>query len=390
VAVLAAMAVAMLAAAVWPSARAFAGAPATTCTALPPALAQALDRLTATCKHALCGQAFDRQSFTDASASATPASTTTSTAAAAPATTPAAPAPACPHGSWPPLIDAIARTLAADGFVLLGEIHDNNIHHDLRAALITAPDARTGLVFEQIGADRQAALADLPRSPDGAISATLDEFLARLDWANSGWAKMADYRPLFAAALAARRPIYAGDPPRDTLRRSARDGEAFLPEPDRTRLALTTPLAEDLEAASLTEIEEAHCGLMPQSALAPMAYAQRYRDAHLADATLAAARGAGAILLTGNGHVRADRGVPWYLARRAPGRPILAVVFTEVDDTKSDPSDYAPRSPTRVPAADWIVLTGKPPVRPDRCEEMRAAFDAIRKQRQQSPQPPKP
>ena len=51
-----------------------------------------------------------------------------------------------------------------------------------------------------------------------------------------------------------------------------------------------------------------------------MAAAQRYRDAHMADCPhRGSARHGSAILIAGNGHVRADRGVPWHIRQRAPG-----------------------------------------------------------------------
>ena len=127
-----------------------------------------------------------------------------------------------------------------------------------------------------------------------------------------------------------------------------------------------------LQDALLTELEESHCGMMPKTAFGNMAFAQRYRDAHLADAVLKAAEKQGsAILLAGNGHVRTDRGVPAYLRQRAPDRKVVSVMLIEVEDGKTDPQAYVPRDPDGKPVADYIVLTPRQQ-RPDPCEAMRA------------------
>lgn len=338
--------------------------PVVACSARPNELVEAFDREFDGCEHPLCGMAI---------------------AVAAPAPAQAAPLEAeCPpYATWSRLQAAIDETLAAGGFVLLGEIHDNQAHHDLRAALISGLAATRhdaggpAIVFEQIRADQRAAIAPFAKpAPGDAERPGLDALLSALAWEKSPWSKSADYRPLFSAVLSARLPVHAGDPGREAMYRAARDGSASIPSEDRTRLGLETPLGEPLDLASFAEIEEAHCGLMPKAALSGMAYAQRFRDAHMADVLISAADGSGAILIAGNGHVRADRGVPWYLARRVPGRPILAVVFSEVDEARSDPGSYVPRGPDGKAAADWLVFAPRQKRNGDPCAEMRAAFEA--------------
>ena len=96
---------------------------------------------------------------------------------------------------------------------------------------------------------------------------------------------------------------------------------AALTAEERAGLGLDTPLSAPLAEALNWELVDSHCGAMPPQAFGGMAAAQRYRDAHLADALLgAAARHGSAILIAGNGHVRSDRGVPWYIRLRTPGR----------------------------------------------------------------------
>lgn len=279
--------------------------------------------------------------------------------------------------------EALVSLVRSRRFVLLGEVHDNPDIHRERARLIA--DASRGrekpaaLVFEHIRedqngaleafAERQAAEAG-PR--DGARSA--DDLLAALEWPKSGWPDAAMFKPLFVEAIAGRHAIYAGDAPKTEVRKVSREGLPAVSEADRTRLRLDEALARPLEDALLGELEASHCGLMPKTAFGNMALAQRYRDARIAAAMLAAAEAQGqAVLLAGNGHVRRDRAVPYQLARLAKDPATLVVEFLEVDDEKKDPAAYLPRAPDGAAAADFVVLMPRAE-RPDPCEEMRKRF----------------
>jgi uncharacterized iron-regulated protein len=289
---------------------------------------------------------------------------------------------ACSPSPLAQLQRALTAHLAGGGLVLLGEVHDNGTQHALRGRLldaIAADLARQGrsvpaVVFEHIRTDQAAALTPVtaPTSVDAREQAR--DLLARLDWSKSGWPAADLFLPIFEAAMAHALPILPGHPSRSEVRDVARRGVHALPDDAVTRLGLDVPLPAPLQSALLDELEASHCGLMPRSAFANMALAQRYRDAHLAASLASAASGFGsAILFAGNGHVRRDRGVPWDLARIAPERKTLAVAFIEVEDGKDDPGGYVPRDPSGAPAADYVVLTPRTE-RPDPCEVMRAQF----------------
>jgi uncharacterized iron-regulated protein len=110
---------------------------------------------------------------------------------------------------------------------------------------------------------------------------------------------------------------------------------------------------------------------MPKSAFGNMAFAQRYRDAHLARALADAAVAHGrAMLLAGNGHVRKDRGVPWHLERMAPGKAVVVVMLIEVEDGKSEPSAYPDAVSGDRALADFVVFTPRAQ-REDPCARMR-------------------
>jgi uncharacterized iron-regulated protein len=259
------------------------------------------------------------------------------------------------------------------GIVLLGEVHDNPAHHQVRAWLIenSAKASRPSppaVVFEQIRADQQPAL-DRYKVLTEAGGTTADDLFRLLEWDKSGWPSAGVYKPLFEAVVAARLPIFAGNLPKDQVRAVARGG-TVAPE-DRARLKLDNPMPASLAEALNRELADGHCGMLPPEAIGRMAAAQRYRDAHLADALLSAQQRHGAaILIAGNGHVRSDRGVPWHIRQRAPETRVKTVVLVEVEQGKADPSLYVPRDPEGRPAADLVIFTPRAE-RGDPCAAMR-------------------
>lgn len=250
---------------------------------------------------------------------------------------------------------------------LVGEIHDNAQHHKLRARQIE-PISMRSIVFEQLRTDQQPAIDAFMAQPKE--SRTLDAFLKAVDWEKSGWSKY-DYRTLFQAVLDAGLPIYAGDAPRDLIRKAAKEGAAAIPADEQKRLGLDVPLDPSLHDASLTEIEASHCGMLPKSAFGGMAFAQRVRDATLADVALKAFERHGAVtVFAGNGHVRADRGVAWYVRARAANVPVQSTMLVEVEDGKTDADAYVPRGPDLKPAVDYVIFTPRAE-RGDPCEAFR-------------------
>lgn len=254
-------------------------------------------------------------------------------------------------------LPALAARLEAIGPVdvlILGEAHDNPHHHKLRAALLTSP----AIVMEHLRADQQTGLTAFNALQAGGPSKpTIEDLKSKVDWAKGGWDKY-PLDPLLEAVVASRSTVYAGDTPRDVIRKIAKQGASVLSGAEVPRLALDKPLGPELDAASAAEIEASHCGMLPETAIPPMAFAQRYRDAHLADATLRAVSEHGkAVLLTGNNHARTDRGVPWYLRARAPDGKVASIMLVEVEEGQPDPEAYVPRDPAGKPAADYLIFT---------------------------------
>lgn len=276
------------------------------------------------------------------------------------------------------LLSVAVAAMAERSVVLLGEVHDNPVHHRFRAGLIAVARERSAarpgpekpsnpaLVFEHIRADQAGALTALQQTDGTPIATSADAWLAALDWDKSGWPDKAMFKALFEEAIAGRHPVYAGEPMRGVVRDISRQGFAAVTASDIKRLGLDAPLPEPQQNALLDDLEASHCGLMPRSAFVKMAEAQRYRDAHLASVVAQAAQTHGAaILLAGNGHVRRDRGVPHYLAR-----PAFAIALVEVEDGKTSADDYMERGPDGRAVYDAILFTARAD-RKDPCVEMR-------------------
>lgn len=270
----------------------------------------------------------------------------------------------------------IPQLFPCHAITLLGEVHDNGEHHKMRADLIAGADKTPcrprAVVFEHINADQQGGLDkfdDFDSKAQGAD--TTDDLFRFIDWDKSGWPSAGLFAPLMRQAIAGRRPIFAGNPSRDMTRKVSKDGVGALDPAVASRLGLDKPLDAALDDALLTELGGGHCGMMPKTAFGSMAMVQRYRDASIADAALTAAKAReSVVIIAGGGHIRADRGIPWYIRQRAPDLGVITVAFVETVNGKTDPAAYGPRDPAGKPAADFVAFAA-PATRDDPCKTMR-------------------
>lgn len=240
--------------------------------------------------------------------------------------------------------EAAIAWAASARFILLGETHDNPDHHRLQARFIrevALTGRRPAVVWEMIPADKGHAVARYWGRPGHDADG-----LARiLDWSDSGWPDWSLYSPVATAALVARLPIAPGDMSRETRRRVIGGGIPALGRTRSAMLALDQPLPDAMVQDLNAQLSDSHCGMLDGSAVARLADVQRTRDATLADALIRADRavgeGDGAVLIAGGGHVREDRGVPWYLRTRGAAGDILTVRFVEVSPGHTAVADYA-------------------------------------------------
>lgn len=241
----------------------------------------------------------------------------------------------------------LARNLARARYRLLGEVHDNPEHHAIRARLVDAL-GRSGLkpaiAFEQFDAVHDASLQSLLKTRKVITS---EDVARAVQFDREGW-NWEFYRPIVEAALRHRMPLRAANLSRAETMRIAKEGSTSLP-----------PWPAEREAQLRRIIFEGHCGALPQRAIPNMVAAQRARDAQLAEALRRPAKD-GVVLIAGNGHVRSDIGVPYYLPREG----VLNVGLVEVEPGKTRPQDYGPLP------FDYAWFTARTE-RPDPCEAFR-------------------
>ena len=261
--------------------------------------------------------------------------------------------------------------LAGARYRLLGEVHDNPAHHEIRARLIAAivaTGARPAVVFEQFDLDHDAAL--IAAQEAGADAEGLAD-AGRLDRKSWLWPM---HKPILDAALAARLPVRAGNLSRAVLRG---DLEASA-ENDTNAVwhaRLHAARWSEVQAAQLSaDIFESHCRKLPEDIVPRLVLAQRMRDAAMAQTLVDDATADGAILISGDGHVRADLGVPVYL--HAPGFPdadarSVSLGMIEASEEDERAADFPRQMLAEHPGFDYVWFT--PPVqREDPCAEFSA------------------
>lgn len=241
--------------------------------------------------------------------------------------------------------ELLAKLRASD-YVLLGERHDNAVHHQRRGELLQALGVGAPVVAEHLTRGQRVPAQG--------------ELLPRLEAAGfeaKAWAWPL-HEPLFAPAAAAGHRLLGGNVPRELARQVARQGEAALP-PELKAVTTSAPLDAAAAHALDADLVQGHCGMLGGERLAGMRWAQRARDAAMwLSLKEAAALGRPAVLLAGNGHVRLDYGVPQLARQDQPAARLLSLGFVE----STSPLQGAPY--------DYVWITAAPSGRGDPCAGM--------------------
>lgn len=248
----------------------------------------------------------------------------------------------------------VERRLPGARYVLLGEVHDNSAHHRLRRDLIAAlirDGGRPAIAMEQFDRERQtsldSAIAEGARDIEGIRNTT--------QFNDQGW-HWPDYAPIIRLALDNRLPLLAANLSRnDAFRIATSTTTAVLGSSSVTELRLNQPLPEAAQRKLERAIDDGHCGKAPAKILPGMIAAQRARDAVMAQ-ILQQHASSGVVLIAGNGHVRRDFGVPFYLQAHTAPEKIIAVGFIEVQDGLKAPGEYYDSAS---PEYDYIVFTAR-------------------------------
>ncbi len=307
-------------------------------------------------------------------------------------------APRAPFGPWQapllrdhPLVGSIVETatgralsrdelhqrVRAASIVILAETHDNPDHHRIQAQLLRifaqGRKKPPAVVFEMIDRRLQPRLDSLRELPE----LDADMIFDAVRWDSSGWPARALYRPLMETVATLRLPVLAAGLPREQTRAISREGlKGPLSAAERRRLRLA-PLPRALNEALVRQIVKSHCDMISEKVARRMTAVQRLRDALLAERALRGwrTRGAAAVI-TGTGHARKDRAVPFYL-RRHEGAPRPLVIWpAEAREDARALADLVPDDATPARIADIIIITPRAQ-REDPC----ARFERFMKRR---------
>ncbi|ROQ91522.1 putative iron-regulated protein [Delftia acidovorans] len=226
--------------------------------------------------------------------------------------------------------------------VLLGEQHDAVAHQAWQQATVeqlAKQERLAALVIEM--APRTGSTASLARD------ASEDAVQQALQWQDAAW-PWPRYRGVVMATVRAGVPVLGGNLPRADMKQAMRNEN------------LDTHLPPEGWQRQLDAIREGHCGLLPDTQLAPMARIQLARDASMAEVARAAVKPGNTVLLVaGRGHVLRGVGIPTWLPEAAGAK----VAVAQAGET----------SVAQASDVDWLQKTDALPAK-DHCAELREKF----------------
>jgi uncharacterized iron-regulated protein len=247
---------------------------------------------------------------------------------------------------------ACTHAAPASQVLLLGEVHDNPAGHAARMVRLREEIEagwRPAIAMEQFDGGQQAALDAAMRDCTDA-----DCVIENVVTAKSAW-NWAHYAPVIALALEYRLPLLAANLSRTDASNVVKDGfSASLPADVIARYGLDAPPADVLRPQE-AEVRDNHCGALPEPMVAPMAKAQIARDIVMA-MTVQRYADRGVVLIAGNGHVRKDIGVPYWLRREQQASEAVGFLEPTADAAAFDTVQRIPAWSRPDPCA-----TFKPP-----------------------------
>lgn len=241
--------------------------------------------------------------------------------------------------------EQLVTRLAGPERLIIGEQHDNADHHAAQLWLLQALGEQRqqgSLLLEMLTPDQQpkvAAARQMPASADVAKA---------LDW-QDGW-DWTLYGPIVRFALSQPYPLLAANLDNNEIRAVYREPPA---------LSGARSNAASVQNTLLEQINDSHCGLLPESQMPAMLAVQQQRDRRMAERLLAAPTPS--ILLAGAWHARKDAGVPLHvLDLGAAKAPTVLMLAEQGDAVTAAMADYVWYSPATA--------------KPDYCEQMRKQF----------------
>ncbi len=244
--------------------------------------------------------------------------------------------------------DRLWANLGNSRFLILGEKHDNPDHHALQLDLLSDLIDRnllSSLTLEMLDSTSDDALQALSNQQLNSSEALKDY----LNWDSEGW-NWEFYGPLVEEVYDSDIPVYSGNISDETV-------GAVYGQP--TPLEIAEVFGETVMNRLTQDIDESHCGLLPESQFSAMVRVQQTRDFTMAKQMPGAERNKLSLLIAGNYHARQDLGVPNYLLTQnndLKRHEIVSVSFMEVRAGEDDPVSYLDSFSEQIPY-DYIWFT---------------------------------
>ncbi|MYN39629.1 hypothetical protein GTP55_09615 [Duganella sp. FT109W] len=231
----------------------------------------------------------------------------------------------CASGGKPASAPAAGLLEATNPQVLLlGEVHDNAQGHKLRYELLrqrVEAGWQPAIVMEQFDRENQDLVDKAQKGCADAACVIQVVGGARWDWQL--------YYPVIQLALTYHLPLVAGNLSRADASRVVRDGVASSFDPKSVKeYKLEQPLPPAVVSAQQQEIVTGHCNMLPEMMIGGMVNAQVARDIWMAK-IIRDQQPRDVVLIAGNGHVRKDIGVGYWINQVAPALSVRSVGFIE-------------------------------------------------------------
>jgi uncharacterized iron-regulated protein len=265
----------------------------------------------------------------------------------------------------------LLNNIVNHNYILLGETHDNPLHHNYQAWVIQQlhnQGRQVAVAFEMITPEQEQILKK------HAVQSA-EEIFDLLDWEKSGWPSRDIYKPVFETALNANDSIVAANIARKELNQIVMQGNSEVPAAIMAQLD-ENPMNKEAEAMLRTEIEESHCRMLPEAMVPAMMLGQRVRDAVIANSLVANKQTDGIVLIAGSGHTQKN-GVPVFIHSADPSAKVFSMAWMEVDQRLSKPEQYAQYWGSEDLPFDYVWFTARID-RPDPCEELKKHHQFIK------------
>ena len=227
-------------------------------------------------------------------------------------------------------------------WVLLGENHETDIHHELQTEILEQLSQKKilgNVAFEMANTDQQSALDSVLGEPSNP---------EQLKW-QKGWPWEWYKSPVNLALTKANRVLGT-----DLTRQQQM--QAYMDESIDHPNELYKNFMLDL-------LYESHCGKLPKSQLGNMLRVQIARDRQMGRVLKENSTNKVDLYIAGNMHVRKDAGVPFHNELNS-----LSIMMLSVGDSR-DPFEIVPDSYQDEAIADYVIFTPEVEQR-DHCSQI--------------------